>query len=403
MKILFITLARIDNIEINGIYTDLLRKFREKGHDLTIVSPNERKFGIKTVFVSKNDVNYLNVWTTNIQKTNILEKGLTTIFIEYFFLFAIKKHLKLLNFDLIIYTTPPITFTNLISRLKKITDAKTYLLLKDIFPQNAVDLNLLNGNGILYKYFSNKEKMLYKLSDFIGCMSPANLSYIIKTNPQLDKNKIEVNPNSIEVNKNNINTSINFSIYEKYNIPTDKIIYLFGGNIGEPQGIEFLIQNIIFCKNINNAFFLIVGNGTKFKDLYNWISNPKIKNAILINEVPQNEFDNIINIAHVGLIFLNPLFSIPNFPSRILSYMKNKLPVICATDSVTDIGNIASENNFGFHCLASNSEKFSEYVIKLLNNDLRKEMGNNAYKFLINEYTTEISYNLIIDKFLQKN
>ena len=328
MKILFITLARIDNIEINGIYTDLLRKFREKGHDLTIVSPNERKFGIKTVFVSKNDVNYLNVWTTNIQKTNILEKGLTTIFIEYFFLFAIKKLLKLLNFDLIIYTTPPITFTNLISRLKKITDAKTYLLLKDIFPQNAVDLNLLNGNGILYKYFSNKEKMLYKLSDFIGCMSPANLSYIIKTNPQLDKNKIEVNPNSIEVNKNNINTSINFSIYEKYNIPTDKIIYLFGGNIGEPQGIEFLIQNIIFCKNINNAFFLIVGNGTKFKDLYNWISNPKIKNAILINEVPQNEFDNIINIAHVGLIFLNPLFSIPNFPSRILSYMKNKLPVI---------------------------------------------------------------------------
>ena len=130
----------------------------------------------------------------------------------------------------------------MISRLKKITDAKTYLLLKDIFPQNAVDLNLLNGNGILYKYFSNKEKMLYKLSDFIGCMSPANLSYIIKTNPQLDKNKIEVNPNSIEVNKNNINTSINFSIYEKYNIPTDKIIYLFGGNIGEPQGIEFLIQ-----------------------------------------------------------------------------------------------------------------------------------------------------------------
>ena len=102
MKILFITLARIDNIEINGIYTDLLRKFREKGHDLTIVSPNERKFGIKTVFVSKNDVNYLNVWTTNIQKTNILEKGFTTIFIEDFFLFAIKKHLKLLNFDLII-------------------------------------------------------------------------------------------------------------------------------------------------------------------------------------------------------------------------------------------------------------------------------------------------------------
>jgi glycosyltransferase involved in cell wall biosynthesis len=403
MKILFITLARIDNIEINGIYTDLLRKFREKGHDLTIVSPNERKFGLKTAFVRKNDVNYLNVWTTNIQKTNILEKGLTTLFIENIFLFAIKKYLNKINFDLIIYTTPPITFTNLVRKLKKRAGSKTYLLLKDIFPQNAVDLNIINVNGFLYKYFRHKEKVLYNISDYIGCMSPANLRYIIKTNPQLDTNKIEVNPNSIEVKKNSINTSHNFSIYEKYSIPTDKIIFLFGGNIGEPQGIEFLIQNIDFCKNINNAFFLIVGNGTKFKDLYNWVSNPNIKNAILINEVPQNEFDNIVRIAHVGLIFLNPLFSIPNFPSRILSYMKNNLPVICATDSVTDIGNIASENNFGFHCLASNSEKFSEYVIKLLNNDLRKEMGNNAYEFLINEYTTEISYNLIIDKFLQKN
>jgi hypothetical protein len=80
--------------------------------------------------------------------------------------------------------------------------------------------------------------------------------------------------------------------------------------------------------------------------------------------------------------------------------MKNKLPVICATDSVTDIGNVASENYFGFHCLASNSEKFSEYVIKLLNNDLRKEMGNNAFTYLNKEFTSEISYNLIVNKFL---
>ena len=401
MKILFLTLSKIDNIDSKGIYSDLLRKFKENGHQITIVCPNERKFNNKTSFVTIDEVNYLNVWTTNIQKTNMFEKAFTTILIEFFYFFSIKKYCTANDFELILYTTPPITLTNLIKRIKRKSNAKTYLLLKDIFPQNAVDLKLMSSDGILYNYFRNIENDLYNISDFIGCMSPANVNYIIKNNPKIDPKKVEVNPNSIEIKEKSFLP--NNTLLKRYNIPTDKIIFLFGGNLGLPQGINYLKDHINHCKHNNDAFFLIVGDGTEYEDFKNWIEQENIKNTILIKELPLIEYDEIIQLSHVGLIFLNPLFSIPNFPSRILSYMKNKLPVICATDSVTDIGNIAYENNFGFHCLASNSEKFSEYVIKLLNNDLRKEMGNNAYKFLINEYTTEISYNLIIDKFLQKN
>ena len=75
MKILFLTLARIDEIETQGIYPDLLRMFRDNGHEVTIITPIERKFGIPTMYFSKNGVNILKVWTTNIQKTNLLEKG----------------------------------------------------------------------------------------------------------------------------------------------------------------------------------------------------------------------------------------------------------------------------------------------------------------------------------------
>ena len=45
-------------------------------------------------------------------------------------------------------------------RLKNASNAKTYLLLKDIFPQNAVDLNLLKNGGILYNYFRLNYKMI---------------------------------------------------------------------------------------------------------------------------------------------------------------------------------------------------------------------------------------------------
>lgn len=398
MKVLFLTLVKIDDIERYGIYPDLLRKFRNEGHDVTIVCPNERKHNGSTIFLKKNGVSILNVWTTNIQKTNFFEKGITTLLIEYFFLFAIKKHLNYKDYNLIIYSTPPITFTYLISWLKKKSGAKTYLLLKDIFPQNAVDLNMFKKDGLIYKYFRNKEKQLYKISDFIGCMSLANLNYVLDKNPKLNSSKIEINPNSIEV-QDYLSPSISKNaILSKYNIPTNKTIFLFGGNLGRPQGIEYLIKNISNCKQIKDAFFLIIGNGTEYKNLSNKIEHEDLKNALLIKELPYLDYERILKCAHVGLIFLNPNFTIPNFPSRILNYMQNKMPVICATDLATDIGMIAQQNAFGYSCFTSDYDSFYDFIIKLLNNEVRERMGINAYNFLKNEYSVEGSYKKIIEK-----
>ena len=398
MKVLFLTLVKIDDIECNGIYSDLLRKFRNEGHDVTIVCPNERKHNGRTIFIKKNGVSILNVWTTNIQKTNFFEKGITTLLIEYFFLFAIKKHLNYKDYNLIIYSTPPITFTFLISWLKKKSKAKTYLLLKDIFPQNAVDLNIIKNNSLIYKYFRNREKQLYKISDFIGCMSLANLNYVLDKNLELNSSKIEINPNSIEVQDYLGPTISKNTIFSKYNIPTNKTIFLFGGNLGRPQGIEFLIKNISNCKQIKDAFFLIIGNGTEYKNISNKIEFEDLKNVLLIKELPYLDYESVLKCAHVGLIFLNPNFSIPNFPSRILNYMQNKMPVICATDFITDIGMIAQKNSFGYSCLTSDYDSFYNFVIQLLNNDVREKMGINAYNFLKNEYSVEGSYKKIIEK-----
>jgi len=363
---------------------------------VTIVSPTERKYGNKTKYIQEGGVRKLNVWTTNIQKTNLLEKGFTTLFLEFYYYKAIRKYINYIDVDLILYSTPPITLTNLINRLKKASNAKTYLLLKDIFPQNAVDLNLLKYGGILHNYFRKQEKVLYKISDFIGCMSQANLNYVLEHNPEIIKNKVELNPNSLEINEN-IYISRE-SVFKKYNIPEDKIIFIFGGNLGAPQGVDLLMKHIAYCKSIKEAFFLIVGNGTEFNKFKVWIEAEDVNNALLIKELPKLEYDEIISFSHVGLIFLNPNFTIPNFPSRILSYMQHGLPVICATDLVTDIGEIASENKFGYKCFTSDFQSFFDFVVKLLNKDLRTKMGKNGYQFLLNEYNVENSYNIIMNK-----
>lgn len=402
MNILFLTLARIDDVEQSGLYQDLLRIFRDKGHHVTIVCPNERRYNQSTQFIHLNGVDILKAWSPNFQKTNIFEKAITTLIIENIFFFYIKKYINYKKIDLILYSTPPITFTNLIKRIKKVSQAKTYLLLKDIFPQNAVDLKLMNNNGVLYKYFRNKEKILYKISDHIGCMSPENMNYVLKHNLDIDSRKVEVNPNSIEI-KNRITLELEKEkVLEKYGIPKDKVLFIFGGNLGLPQGIEYLKQNIQYCKPITNSFFIIVGNGTEYHELKEWFEYENISNACLISELPKSEFDQLLNIVDVGLIFLNPLFTIPNFPSRLLSYLENKIPVICATDTSTDIGKIAVTNKFGFSCFTTDTETFFDHIVKLLNIELRSTMGENGYKFLLNEYTSDISYTKIIQKLISK-
>ena len=398
MNILFLTLARIEDVEQSGIYQDLLRKFRDEGHYVTIVCPNERRYNQATQFVYLNGVSILKVWAPNFQKTNIIEKGITTLFIENIFLFAIKKHVNYRNLDLILYSTPPITFTNLIKRIKKSTSAKTYLLLKDIFPQNAVDLKMIKSNSLLHKYFRRKEKILYQISDHIGCMSLENVKYLLKHNPEIDPQKVEINPNSIEIRNRIIHSQKKDEVLDKYGIPKNKVLFLFGGNLGLPQGIQYLKQHIQYCNPIFNSYFVIVGNGTEFGQLKKWLELDNIYNACLINELSKSEFDQLLNIVDVGLIFLNPLFTIPNFPSRLLSYLENKLPVICATDVSTDIGRITESNKFGFHCLTNDNESFFDYIVKLLDSDLRSTMGENGYKFLQNEYSSDISYSKIVEK-----
>ncbi|MDM1042811.1 MULTISPECIES: glycosyltransferase family 4 protein [Empedobacter] len=396
MNIIFLTLVEINSIEERGIYQDLLRKFRDEGHDVTIVTPVERRKRIATNFKEKEGVSILQVKTLNIQKTNIVEKGIGTLAIEFQFLSAIKKYLSDKKFDLVLYSTPPITFAKIIEFVKKRDNAYSYLLLKDIFPQNAVDMKMLKEGGFIHKQFVKKEKKLYQISDTIGCMSPANVDFVLKHNPDINPQKVEVNPNTIEPVSFNYSEEEKSSIRKKYNVPVYKKVLVYGGNLGKPQGLDFLLETIKETKN-ENAFFLIVGDGTEFPKMKEWFDSNKPINAKLLQRLPKEDYDRLLVACDVGLIFLDKNFLIPNFPSRLLSYLEMKIPVLAATDSNTDIGTIVEENDCGYKVISGNQQEMQEKLKLLLNGNLQ-QMGQNAEQLLMNNYTVDQSYHLIVNK-----
>lgn len=407
MNILFLTLAQIDHICDRAIYSDLMRKFRDEGHQVYIVSPTERRKGLKTSFHEDNGVYLLHVWTLNVQKTNVIEKGIGTILLEQQYTRAIKKYLRGVRFDLILYSTPPITITNLVRCLKKKNpESISYLLLKDILPQNAVDMKMFSKKSVLFRYFRKKEMALYKASDFIGCMSPANVEYIREHNSYYQKWRVEEAPNSIELRTETFGPVETIeSVRKKYGLPADIPVFIYGGNLGRPQGIDYLIKCLEDNKYRDDCFFVVVGNGTEYPKLKAWYDNQVIDesrnmNLKLLQCLPKDEYNQLLRACDVGLIFLDHRFTIPNYPSRLLSYLENKMPVICATDINTDIGRIAEENGYGYWCESLRPIDFTVLVDRFLAKPERiKKMGERGYEFLKKNYLVDHTYKVIMKHF----
>jgi len=400
MNILFLTIGNVGDLSQRGIYTDLIRKFRDEGHSVSIVSPVERKFKQETHMQTIDGTNMLKVFTLNLRNTNVLEKGIGTLLIEYQFLNAIRKKFRNERFDLVLYSTPPITFTRVINFLKRRDQAITYLLLKDIFPQNAVDIGMIKRNGLLHKYFRAKEKGLYRASDYIGCMSKANVDYVLEHNPELLPHKVEINPNSLEGIKFNISESDKVAIRREYNLPEGVPLCIYGGNLGKPQGIDFLISVLQAYKDRQDIFFVVVGSGTEANKVKFWFASNSPKNSLMLDGLPKLQYDRLLSACHIGLIFLDKRFTIPNFPSRLLSYLELSMPIMAATDTATDIGTIAESEKFGFWSKSGDLSTFkSKLELLVTDSDLRVEMGSNGYRYMLSNYLVEHSYQRIVRAF----
>lgn len=400
MNVIFLTITSFSDINTRGIYPDLLRKFIEEGHRVFVVSSRERRYDISSGVVTQGNATLLGVKTLNLQKTNVIEKGIGTVMLEYQFKSSIRKYLDDVKFDLILYSTPPITFSKVIQYLKKKNPkATSYLLLKDIFPQNAVDLGMMKitgVKGILYRFFRNKEKKLYALSDFIGCMSPANVRYVLDHNPEVSADRIEVAPNSYQAQNPACQSVEQRNVIRlKYGLPLNRPVFIYGGNLGKPQGIPFLIKCLDANANREDCHFVVVGNGTEYSKLREWFQSGKKDSVSVFEKLPKEDYDTLVRSCDVGMIFLDYRFTIPNYPSRLLPYLMERKPILAATDVNTDIGRIAEENGYGYWCPSNSVEAFTVALERMLHSDI-PAMGEAGYRFFMENYTVEHTYKAIV-------
>ncbi len=394
LNVLFFSQVTITSLEDKSIYTDLISEFVDHGHQITVLSAFERRnFNLKT---KAEKFELIKIKTPNLQKTTKVEKGLGHLFFDFQLLFAVKKHLTNRHFDICLYFSPPITIVRTLAYMKKHFGTFNYLWLKDIFPQNAIDMELMKRNSLIHKYFQKIEKQYYQLSDKIGVMSPANKEYLLlHYKDWMYANKIEVCPNCIKISK--------FEQIQNFHDEEKKVNLIYGGNLGIPQAIPFLIKLLDKLIDHNVIEVSIIGSGTEFSKLKRWIDHKKPQNIKLKNFLPKNAYNEEVKKADIGLILLNDQFTIPNFPSRLLTYLEYQKPILCFTDDNTDVGKIAKQEGFGDWAPSNNVDASFDLIENYATKSKEEiiQIGRKGYEYLLNHYTTNHTYNIILNSYIK--
>jgi hypothetical protein len=323
MKILFFSLIPVHTLVEKGIYADMINEFNEQGDSVDYYFPSNKPYFSQEKNVTFNSIDI----NENPQKqTNFIKKFFLYLEIEKKFSQLIKQSKK--NYDVLIIVTPSIFQLKFLHAFRnKNQGAKVVLLLKDIFPDNAIDLGILKNRfpmNILIYYFKKLEKKLYNQVDHIGCMTPLNIKYISNKHKNLT-NKLFLSPNSIKPYEIPVKETRN-----SLGLPLDKTILIFVGNIGLPQDPEF-IKKVLTNMN-DNYYFIFIGKGSHYTKI------PLQSNILIINnQISQEIIDQYLINSDFGLIFLSNQFSIPNFPSKILNYINARLPILSFTNNFNDL------------------------------------------------------------------
>lgn len=382
-----------------NMYTTIVQQFKNSGHEVFVLAPG--LYNQKTQIKIEANIEVLRVKTLPIKNVPNFVKGISNFLLPYQFSFALDKFYPNIEFDLIISPTPPITLVDVAKKLKRKYQSLFYLILRDIFPQNAVDMGFMKKEGIIFKYFRNKEVELYSIADSIGCMSQGNINYLLKHNKELNLDKLHILSNYqmlFDISKNK-----RLELKRKYQFEK-KFTVVFGGNMGKPQQLENVLELAIHCQKYEDVLFLLLGEGVHMNRLEKEIEIRKISNIRIHKTIPKDEYQELLRICDIGLISLHKNFSIPNIPSKSLDYFNVGIPVLASIDRATDFNKILEESKAGLWSYADNLEEFKVNFEKLyLNRELAIQMGLNGRTYFEKNLTPDIAYNIISTKVNQLN
>jgi len=283
------------------------------------------------------------------------------------------------DLDMVIVHSPTIFWHFILKQLNKRNDLKIYLVLRDLFPQWILDTKLIGLYNPFYWYMKLREIQLYNQVSIIGVQSNSNLNYF-KTKRYLQRFKVETLYNWKIVGEK---SKLNSDIRKQLNLG-NKVLFVFGGNLGFAQDIDNLLRLASSMKKHSNFHLLFIGEGTQFNKIKKWIAEYRMENNVsLLPAVSNEKYQSILNECDVGVISLRKDFKTDNYPNKLLNYLEYKLPILASINPNNELSDFIKEKQIGLVCYNGDDNQLLENVKSLVENkNQRERMGEQAFELL---------------------
>ncbi|MEN8123068.1 MAG: glycosyltransferase family 4 protein [Bacteroidota bacterium] len=360
---------------------ELALEFRKNGHHVVVLSPKplqKEKLLIKRI----DGVEVLFFRSGEIKNTGKIKRAINETLLSFYAWKAAKRYFSENYFDGIVYYSPSIFWGSLVKKLTKHWNCKSYLILRDIFPQWTIDNGLMKKNSIIHRYFRYFEKISYNSAGKIGVMSPSNLKFF--KDKRTDISKFEVLFNWAEIPSVPKQQNI---IRKKLNLE-EKIVLFYGGNIGHAQNMIYLVNLAKQFKNNSNVHFLFVGKGDEVDLILNEKEKHNLTNITYLPSVDQKTYFEMLNEFDIGMFSLHPSHKTHNFPGKLLGYMGYSKPILGCVNTGNDLKDIVNNANAGLIVDSDDEEGLYQSAKKLIDSEpLRKKMGANGKLLLSNQFS----------------
>ena len=368
---------------------DLAIELLSQGYKPIVVTTSEDIY--KSTINEKIDgINILRIKINKINNASYFNRGINEIMLPLKIIIGIKKSkIPINDLNAIIWYSPTIFFGPVVSYLKRASKCPSYLILRDIFPEWALDLGILKKN-LIYCFLKIIANYQYSVANVIGVQTSSNLKYLEGWSKK-SKRKLEVLNNWLSpTNEKKTNISLyNTNLFGRK-------LFVYTGNMGVAQGLDVFIELAADLKSRKDLGFLFVGRGSEVNKLKRKSALKKLDNILFFDEIDPDEIPSLLKSCHVGLISLDLRHKSHNIPGKFLTYLKAGLPVLAKINPGTDLQNIIEKEKVGIVFNYDTVKNFSMLAQKIIDDEknykIMSDLGRSLYHkmFSTNKITNKI-------------
>lgn len=372
---------------------ELALEFSALGHQITVITPNVNRAANKLAISQLDGINIWRFANGPVKDVGKIKRAINETLMSFNAWSAISSSISKNTFDGIVYYSPSIFFGPLVNKIKRKCQCKSYLVLRDLFPQWAIDAKIISEKSLITSYFKFFESINYKAADNIGLMSHKNLQLFEELHPQLNNTHVLFNwasatPIIISCEINSIRSRLNL---------TDKVIFFYGGNIGHAQDMRNLMNLAKGLKESPKAHFLFIGQGDEVELIEKLTKDWELYNVTILPSISQVEFKEVLSEVDVGLFSLAKNHTAHNFPGKLLGYMVESLPILGSVNPENDLQEIINGAGAGSVFINGEDEELLLEAKRLLDSSIRRtEHGKSAYKLLTKEFSVQAATKSIL-------